>query len=147
MPIGIAKRGKTPIPPQGDDLFFPLPCLFVRDMSRPSASWSLQVLFDVALQDYEKQTGTKLADHPLAEQLETCHSVDSITSIYMCKFTCCCQCGRLPSHSICSFFGKGVFDISTPCQGKAQDFPFPRFHETGPYDRCARLSGCSTTSR
>jgi hypothetical protein len=38
----------------------------------------LQSLFDAALESYEKQTGIKLADHPLARQLENCHSVDSI---------------------------------------------------------------------
>ena len=49
-------------------------------MSHPSTSSNFQSLFDVALQDYEKQTGTKLADHPLAKQLEACDSLDSVTS-------------------------------------------------------------------
>ena len=49
-------------------------------MSHTSPSSTFQSLFDVALQDYEKQTGTKLADHPLAKQLEACDSVDSVTS-------------------------------------------------------------------
>jgi len=49
-------------------------------MSHPSPSSTFQSLFDVALQDYEIQTGTKLADHPLAKQLEACDSVDSVTS-------------------------------------------------------------------
>jgi hypothetical protein len=48
-------------------------------MSHPSPSSTFQVLFDTALQDYEKQTGTKLADHPLAKLLESCDTVDSIT--------------------------------------------------------------------
>jgi len=48
-------------------------------MSHPSPSSTFQVLFDTALQDYEKQTGTKLADHPLAKQLEVCDTVGSIT--------------------------------------------------------------------
>jgi hypothetical protein len=39
-------------------------------------------LFDAALQDYEKQTGTKLVDHPLAKQLETCDSVEAITTFF-----------------------------------------------------------------
>jgi hypothetical protein len=38
-------------------------------------------LFERALQDYENQTGTKLAIHPLAEQIQSCNSVDSILSI------------------------------------------------------------------
>ena len=50
------------------------------DMSRPSPSSTFRSLFDVALQDYEKQTGTKLAHHALARQLEACDSVDSVTS-------------------------------------------------------------------
>jgi hypothetical protein len=40
-----------------------------------------QVLFDAALQDYEKQTGIVLANHPLAEQLQNCHSVESVTTV------------------------------------------------------------------
>jgi len=48
-------------------------------MSHPSSS-SFRSLFDVALQDYENQTGTKLVDHPFAKQLEKCDSVDSISS-------------------------------------------------------------------
>jgi hypothetical protein len=47
----------------------------------PSPSESFQLLFEAALQDYEKQTGMKLIDHPLARRLETCDSVYSITSI------------------------------------------------------------------
>ena len=49
-------------------------------MSHLSPSWTFQSLFDVALQDYENQTGTKLADHPLAKQLEACDSVDTVTA-------------------------------------------------------------------
>ena len=49
-------------------------------MSHPSQSSTFQSLFDVALQDYEKKTGTKLADYPLARQLEACDSEDSVTS-------------------------------------------------------------------
>jgi hypothetical protein len=49
-------------------------------MSQSSSS-SFQSLFSAALQDYENQTGTKLVDHPLAKQFETCDSVDSITAI------------------------------------------------------------------
>lgn len=47
----------------------------------PSPSSRLQVLFESALQDYEKQTGTKLTEHPLARQLETCDSVESVTAV------------------------------------------------------------------
>jgi hypothetical protein len=49
-------------------------------MSGPSGS-SFHSLFEVALRDYEKQTGTILVEHPLAKQLETCDSVESITAV------------------------------------------------------------------
>ncbi|KAN0103967.1 hypothetical protein V8E52_011451 [Russula decolorans] len=50
-------------------------------MSDQSASSHLKVLFDAALQDYERQTGIALAKHPLAERLQECHSVESITTV------------------------------------------------------------------
>jgi hypothetical protein len=43
-----------------------------------SSSSNVQSLFDAALESYEKQTGMKLIDHPLARQLENCHTVDVI---------------------------------------------------------------------
>ena len=46
-----------------------------------SSSSSLQLLFDAALQNYEKQTRLKLVDHPLSKQLEDCHSVDSVMNV------------------------------------------------------------------
>ena len=54
---------------------------FVSDMSQPSSSTSFQGLFDAALQNYEKQTGTKLVEHPLAKELETCDSPESINIV------------------------------------------------------------------
>ena len=50
-------------------------------MSQPSPSSSFQVLFNTALQEYENQTGTSLVDHPFAEQLEECDSIDSIATV------------------------------------------------------------------
>lgn len=50
-------------------------------MGDPSPSSHLQVLFESALKDYEKQTGTKLTEHPLAQQLETCGSIESVTAV------------------------------------------------------------------
>jgi hypothetical protein len=41
----------------------------------------IQVLFDVALQKYEEQTGTKLINHPLTRKLENCHSFESIVDV------------------------------------------------------------------
>ena len=49
-------------------------------MSDPSGS-ALQSLFDAALHDYEKQTGMKLIEDPLAGQLENCNSVESIIAV------------------------------------------------------------------
>jgi hypothetical protein len=51
----------------------------MNDQSGPSR---LQVLFEAALQDYEKQTGIVLANHPLAEQLQNCHTVESVTAVF-----------------------------------------------------------------
>ena len=50
-------------------------------MSQPSSSTTLQGLFDAALQDYKDKTGNSLVDDPIAKQLETCESVDSIIAI------------------------------------------------------------------
>ena len=46
-----------------------------------SSDTRLQLLFDAALQSYEKQTGFKLIDHPLSRQLENCNTVDSVMDI------------------------------------------------------------------
>jgi hypothetical protein len=51
------------------------------DMANRSGSARFQVLFDYALQAYEKKTGVTLAEHPLTIQLQSCHSVESITTI------------------------------------------------------------------
>ena len=40
-----------------------------------------QGLFDAALQDYQIQTGSSLVDHPLAKELDSCNSVDSVTAV------------------------------------------------------------------
>ena len=39
------------------------------------------VLFEAALQDYETMTGIVLAKHPLAERLQECQSIESITAV------------------------------------------------------------------
>ena len=56
--------------------FFP-----TSDMSDQPGLSNLQVLFEAALQDYETQMGITLAKHPLAEQLQNCHSVESVTAV------------------------------------------------------------------
>jgi hypothetical protein len=50
-------------------------------MTDHSRASHFRELFECALQDYEKETGTKLARHPLAEQLQGCNSVDSVLDI------------------------------------------------------------------
>ena len=50
----------------------------MNDQSGPSG---LQVIFEAALRDYKTQTGIDLADLPLAEQLQNCDSVESVTAI------------------------------------------------------------------
>ena len=50
-------------------------------MSDQSPSSHLNVLFAAALQDYERQTSIALAKHPLAELLQECDSVESITIV------------------------------------------------------------------
>ena len=49
-------------------------------MSDHPASSHLKVDFEAALQDYERQTGIALAKHPLAEHLQECRSIKSITA-------------------------------------------------------------------
>jgi hypothetical protein len=50
-------------------------------MADHSQSFHFQVLFESALQDYQNQTGTTLPNHPLAEKLQYCDSVESVTAV------------------------------------------------------------------
>jgi hypothetical protein len=50
-------------------------------MADHSQSSRFQVLFEAALQDYQNQTGTTLANHPVAEKLQYCDSVDSVIAV------------------------------------------------------------------
>jgi hypothetical protein len=107
----------------------------VSDMSQPSSS-SFRSLFNTAVQDYENQTGTKLAEHHLAKQIETCDSVESITAILQeqaqifRKFkeddgkvvkSLKCSVDVLYSLSISTVFGEGIglvhpkLFIAVPC--------------------------------
>lgn len=47
---------------------------------QPQSS-SFRALFESALHDYQLQTGTTLASHPLAEKLQDCDSVESVTTV------------------------------------------------------------------
>ena len=50
-------------------------------MSDQPAVYDFQVLFESALRDYERQTGIALANHPLAEQLQTCQSAEPVIAL------------------------------------------------------------------
>ena len=50
-------------------------------MSGQSGTSRSRVLFQTALEDYEKQTGIELSKHPLAERLQDCDSVGSVTDV------------------------------------------------------------------
>ena len=50
-------------------------------MADQSQSSRFQLLFESALQEYQNQTGTSLASHPLAEKLQGCDSIESITTV------------------------------------------------------------------
>ena len=48
------------------------------DQSEPN---SFRALFESALQAYDQKAGVILADHPLTVQLQSCHSIESITTV------------------------------------------------------------------
>jgi len=48
-------------------------------MATHSGSSIFESLFHSALEEYKKETNIDLAKHPLANQLERCHSVEAIT--------------------------------------------------------------------
>jgi len=50
-------------------------------MGDQSQSSRFRALFESALQDYQIQTGTALASHPLAGKLQNCDSVESVTIV------------------------------------------------------------------
>ena len=49
-------------------------------MSRQSRTSRFPGRFESALQDYEKTTNIMLAKHPLAEKLQSCNTVESVTT-------------------------------------------------------------------
>jgi hypothetical protein len=50
-------------------------------MTDQLGSSHLRVLFEAALEDYKQQTGIELAKHSLADRLQDCNSVESVTAI------------------------------------------------------------------
>ena len=53
----------------------------IRGMANHLRSTRVCMLFDTALQTYEKNVGVTLVEHPLALRLQSCHSVESITTV------------------------------------------------------------------
>jgi hypothetical protein len=49
--------------------------------SSESSPYSLQSVFDVALEAYEKKTKSKLLTHPLAAQIQSCNSSSAVYSV------------------------------------------------------------------
>ena len=79
-------RDRVPLSPQhflpANQLPLPISHFFPTfDMSAQSGSSRLRVLFEDAMENYKQQTGIQLAEHPLAERLQDCNSVESITTI------------------------------------------------------------------
>ncbi len=64
--------------PSPNPHFFPFP---TRDMADQSASARFRALFEAGLQVYEKKTSITLSAHPLAVQIQSCHSVESISAV------------------------------------------------------------------
>jgi hypothetical protein len=50
-------------------------------MADHSGYCRFRALFESALQSYEKKTGITLAEHPLAPQVQSFHTVESITAV------------------------------------------------------------------
>ena len=50
-------------------------------MTEQSGQSHFQALFEAAFRDYEKQTGKTLTNHPLAEKLQSCDSVESVSAV------------------------------------------------------------------
>ena len=50
-------------------------------MGDHSGASQFRTLFDIALEDYREQTGTKLVDHPFYGELITCDSIESISDV------------------------------------------------------------------
>ncbi len=48
-----------------------------------STDTRFRALFEPALQAYEEKTGVTLAEHPLAVQLHSCHSIESVTTVLL----------------------------------------------------------------
>jgi hypothetical protein len=80
-------------------------------MAEQSGSTRFQARFESALQTYQQTTGIILAEHPLAVELQSCHSVDAITTIL--KREARVSNDVLGSHRILTSIGSIVPMLST----------------------------------
>ena len=55
-------------------------------MSDLSGASHFKALFEAAFQDYERQMGNTLINHPLIKKLQSCDSVESVTTV-LCEQT------------------------------------------------------------
>ena len=60
-------------------------------MSDQSGPARLQLLFEVYLKEYGKQTGISLAKHPLAEKFQHCDSVESVSINFQEQVSACTE--------------------------------------------------------
>ena len=76
------KEIHTPINNSHRSPLQPFPCHIssIRNMDDTSGYSRFKPLFEAALMEYERQTRTKLVDHPFYLTLNTCNSVQSITT-------------------------------------------------------------------
>ena len=91
-------------------------------MSTFSGYSHFEPLFEAALREYEMKAGTKLIDHPLYIQLNTCKTVDSIAKTVLDQAQAFRQfrgddgkvmkCLKGVIHVLCTFstgvFGEGI---------------------------------------
>ncbi|KAI0278039.1 hypothetical protein BC826DRAFT_689832 [Russula brevipes] len=65
---------------ESDDPHFPPTC-DMSHRSEPEPS-NFTTLFESALEEYAKQTGKPWAEHPLAQKLEHCDSLESVSDVF-----------------------------------------------------------------
>ena len=86
--ISISEPASTPPSPsppypllEVSQLLFPHHSLLPRYMATLHELSNFESLFQSALEEYEVQTEINLVRHPLAAQLESCNTVESITEV------------------------------------------------------------------
>ena len=75
IPPSLGHSGSI-FPPHIHISFFP-----ISDMTDHSGSTRFRSLFESAFREYEKKMSITLAEHPLAIQLQSCHSIESTAGV------------------------------------------------------------------